>query len=342
MQLPLRLQSSTIEGNAASNTERGQGGGFEPDALIIQPPLEALTSYNLWMRSRIAFLALGLAFGLLLHAQDQQPTQPPAPDSSSQQASPDTQQPDNPDNSQTSDQKQSKVKKKLKDLTPNCVPGKCWGSGNDAPQGPEKEPQLSPKDRADQAAQANQKPPDQPAQPQSGINPPQSNNDSKGQAGQQTGTLNPNQPPHSAPDEKDKKYSSSKDPDPDLKADEDANSSSGAGDVAEMHPWDPHQSAKDVEVGDFYYKEGNYRAALSRYEEALYLKQNDAVATFRLAQTHEKMKNFDQARKYYESYLKILPNGAYAHDAHKALEKLNAQGSRAGNQLTSPPAEKPR
>jgi len=296
------------------------------------------------MRSRIAFLALALSFGLLLHAQDQQPTQPaPAtPDSSSQQASPDSQQPQNPDNSQTSDQKPSKVKKKLKDLAPNCVPGKCWGSGNDAPQGPEKEPQLSPKDRADQAAQGNQKPPDQQAQPQPGAGQPASDNTSDEQVRQQTGTFNRDQPPRSAPADKDKKYSSSKDPDPSLQPDSDPNSSSAAGDVAEMHPWDPHQSAKDVEVGDYYYKEGNYRAALSRYEEALYLKQNDAVATFRLAQTHEKMKNLDQARKYYESYLKILPNGAYAHDAHKALEKLNAQGPRAGNQLTSPPAEKPR
>src|SRR5690242_11226666 len=34
----------------------------------------------------------------------------------------------------------------------------------------------------------------------------------------------------------------------------DAGGTSGSGDVNEMHPWDPHKSAKDVEVGDFYFK----------------------------------------------------------------------------------------
>ena len=28
---------------------------------------------------------------------------------------------------------------------------------------------------------------------------------------------------------------------------------SGAGDLSEFHPWDPHKAGKDVEVGDFYF-----------------------------------------------------------------------------------------
>jgi hypothetical protein len=62
-----------------------------------------------------------------------------------------------------------------------------------------------------------------------------------------------------------------------------------AGDVQEMKPWDPHKADKNVEVGDFYFKRGNYRAAQSRYREALYWKDNDAIAMFRLAQTQEKL-----------------------------------------------------
>ena len=53
---------------------------------------------------------------------------------------------------------------------------------------------------------------------------------------------------------------------------------------------------KDVEVGDFYYKAGNYKAALSRFREALQYKPRDAVATFKLAQTLEKSKQFEEAR----------------------------------------------
>ena len=41
-------------------------------------------------------------------------------------------------------------------------------------------------------------------------------------------------------------------------------------DVQEMHPWNPHKAAKDLEVGDFYFRRKNYRAALERYREAPY------------------------------------------------------------------------
>src|SRR5216684_2729525 len=63
----------------------------------------------------------------------------------------------------------------------------------------------------------------------------------------------------------------------------------GGGDVAEFHPWNPHKAAKDVEVGDFYFKRKNYRAAEDRYREALFYKDNDAIATFRLAICLEKL-----------------------------------------------------
>src|SRR6266568_3653713 len=43
-----------------------------------------------------------------------------------------------------------------------------------------------------------------------------------------------------------------------------------ASDVQEFHPWNPMKALKDIEVGDFYFKRRNYRAALDRYKEALY------------------------------------------------------------------------
>ena len=59
-------------------------------------------------------------------------------------------------------------------------------------------------------------------------------------------------------------------------------------DIAEFHAWDPHHAAKDIEVGDFYFKRKNYAAAESRYREALYYKDGDAVATYQLAVCLEK------------------------------------------------------
>jgi len=93
-------------------------------------------------------------------------------------------------------------------------------------------------------------------------------------------------------------------------------------DVQEFHPWNPYKAGKDVEVGDFYFKRKNYRAALARYQDALMWKNNDAVANFRLAECYEKLKQPDDAAVHYQEYLKILPNGPLSGDAHKALERL--------------------
>jgi tetratricopeptide (TPR) repeat protein len=104
----------------------------------------------------------------------------------------------------------------------------------------------------------------------------------------------------------------------------DAARSVGGGDVSEFHPWNPHKAAKDVEVGDFYFKRKNYVAAEDRYREALYYKENDATATFRLAVCLEKLNRPDEARDEYEGYLKILPYGPEAHAAQKAIDRLKA------------------
>lgn len=93
-------------------------------------------------------------------------------------------------------------------------------------------------------------------------------------------------------------------------------------DVQEFHPWDPHKAAKDVEVGDFYFRRKNYRAALDRYKEALIYKPNDAIAIFRLAQCEEKANQPADAITHYEAYLKILPHGADAEQAQKSLDHL--------------------
>jgi tetratricopeptide (TPR) repeat protein len=102
-----------------------------------------------------------------------------------------------------------------------------------------------------------------------------------------------------------------------------------ASDVQEMHPWDPHKAAKDVEVGDFYFKRKNYHAALERYKEALIYKPNDAVANFRLAECLEKTGNPSEALVHYQEYLKILPHGPLAPDAERALERLKADNPKA-------------
>jgi tetratricopeptide (TPR) repeat protein len=97
------------------------------------------------------------------------------------------------------------------------------------------------------------------------------------------------------------------------------------GGVQEFHVWNPHKADKDVEVGDFYFKRKNYRAALDRYREALYYKYNDALAIYRVGVCEEKIGDDDEARKAYEAYLKILPHGPFAEEAKGAIARLKAK-----------------
>jgi tetratricopeptide (TPR) repeat protein len=103
-------------------------------------------------------------------------------------------------------------------------------------------------------------------------------------------------------------------------------------DVQEFHPWDPHKALKDIEVGDFYLKRKNYRAALDRYQEALVWKPNDAIANFRIAQCFEKLDHPEEARTHYQEYLRILPHGPLSGEAQKGLEKL--KGAAEKNQAS--------
>jgi tetratricopeptide (TPR) repeat protein len=105
----------------------------------------------------------------------------------------------------------------------------------------------------------------------------------------------------------------------------DAEASPDASGVQEFHPWNPLKALKDTEVGDFYFKRKNYKAALERYKEALYFKNGDAVATFRIAECQDKLGDKIEAAKYYQEYLRLLPEGPFSKDAHASLTRLTAR-----------------
>lgn len=96
-------------------------------------------------------------------------------------------------------------------------------------------------------------------------------------------------------------------------------------DVNEFSPYNPMKALKDIEVGDYYYKQENYKAAISRYREALEVKPRDAEATYKLAQVLDKTKDYAGAKENYEEYLKMLPNGPYAKKSREALKKIGGQ-----------------
>ena len=149
---------------------------------------------------------------------------------------------------------------------------------------------------------------------------------------------NRKQPPRSdqlAPDE-----SSSKQTQIDISppAEDEKQPSNNDSELSEFHPWDPHKAAKCIEVGDWYLKQENYRAAISRYQEALEWKPKDAEATYKLALVQEKSGDPTAALANYQAYLKILPNGPYAEKARKGIDRVKSKATPTAAQATPNPS----
>jgi Flp pilus assembly protein TadD len=68
----------------------------------------------------------------------------------------------------------------------------------------------------------------------------------------------------------------------------------------------------------------SFEAARARFEEALRLAPDNAVAYFRLAQSLQGLRNMESARIFYRKYLELDPNGKFAGNAKKAIDDINA------------------
>jgi tetratricopeptide (TPR) repeat protein len=156
----------------------------------------------------------------------------------------------------------------------------------------------------------------------------------------------PNVPPRSS-EPRSPNDSSSKDRDVDISPPGDDKSHEGsdlvgpdaAAGVTEMKPWNPHQADKDVEIGMYYFKLKNYSAAESRFREALHWQDNHAQAIYRLATVLEKEGKAPEAKQYYLQYLRILPDGEFAKDTRKALDRVSGEGSKKTE--NKPPTSQP-
>ena len=77
-----------------------------------------------------------------------------------------------------------------------------------------------------------------------------------------------------------------------------------------------------MEVGDFYFQQKNYKAAEMRFRDALTYKPDEPVATFKLAQSLDKLGKSDQAAQAYQAYLKAEPAGRFSQQAEESLQRL--------------------
>jgi len=93
-------------------------------------------------------------------------------------------------------------------------------------------------------------------------------------------------------------------------------------------PYNSPPAWKSVEVGNFYLKRKRYRAALSRFQEAVKTDPYYAQGYLGLGQVYEGIGLKQKALEAYQNYLDRLPSAKEAEEAkevHKAIARLEAQ-----------------
>ncbi len=86
--------------------------------------------------------------------------------------------------------------------------------------------------------------------------------------------------------------------------------------------FDPYRAEKNVEIGRYYLKKGNYDAAIERFEEATRYKPRFAIPQRLLGEAYEKKGDKAQALQAYQKYLEILPHAADADKVRKRIARL--------------------
>ena len=82
------------------------------------------------------------------------------------------------------------------------------------------------------------------------------------------------------------------------------------------------KALKDIEVGDFYFKRKNYAPRSNDIRKLSTTKTTTRLPASVLPCARRNSGDKADAKKYYEQYLKILPEGPFAKDARASLDRL--------------------
>jgi tetratricopeptide (TPR) repeat protein len=99
--------------------------------------------------------------------------------------------------------------------------------------------------------------------------------------------------------------------------------------LPKQYDFNPLEAGRNVTAGNFYYKKGNYRAAMRRYEEATKWDPTSGDALLKLAAADEKLHDFPGAREAYNKFLALDPDVKAAAEVRKKLAKLPPERSSA-------------
>jgi tetratricopeptide (TPR) repeat protein len=86
--------------------------------------------------------------------------------------------------------------------------------------------------------------------------------------------------------------------------------------------WDPLRAEKDLEVGQYYMKKGDWDAAIDRFQDATTAKPGYAIPFRFLAEAQEKKGLKKQAIKSYQRYLDLFPHAEDGDRVRKKIDRL--------------------
>jgi tetratricopeptide (TPR) repeat protein len=94
--------------------------------------------------------------------------------------------------------------------------------------------------------------------------------------------------------------------------------------IPENYTFNPLRSKKEVTVGEFYFKKGDFKAAAGRFREGTKWNDGNAEAWLRLGDAQEKLKDLKAAHEAWQKYLQLAPEAKNAGEVRKKLDKAKS------------------
>ena len=95
--------------------------------------------------------------------------------------------------------------------------------------------------------------------------------------------------------------------------------------------FDPLHAQRNIEIGTFYLKKGNYDAAIDRFMDATRLQPKLAIPWKLLGEAYEKKHDIGGAIESYKKYLELFPT---AEDAAKVQKRIALLEEKTGQQAS--------
>ena len=103
------------------------------------------------------------------------------------------------------------------------------------------------------------------------------------------------------------------------------NTDSAVESAPDQPKWDPLRADRDVDVGKYYMKKGDYDAAIDRFLDATEAKPGYAIPFRFLGECYEKQGKKKPAVKAYQRYLDLFPHAEDGDKVRKKIEKLHQE-----------------